>query len=86
MRKKGKEVQKHKIVEEEEEAFVDDEERDPDFDLTKELVEPEDMIIEDEDEDNTFQVEKHSHALNLLEAGEFVAWVHGELQELQQKD
>ena len=62
---------------------MDDKEQDPDFDLTKELVEPEDMIIEDEDEDDMFQVEKHSHVLNFSEAEEFVAWVHGELQELQ---
>ena len=41
------------------------------------------MVIEDEDEEDTFQVQKHSHALNFSEAGEFVVWVRGELQELQ---
>ena len=41
------------------------------------------MVIEDDDEEETFQVQKHSHALNFLEAGEFVVWVRGELQELQ---
>ena len=40
-------------------------------------------MIEDDDEEETFQVQKHSHALNFSEAGEFVVWVRGELQELQ---
>ena len=62
---------------------MDDEEQDPDFDPDKEFVEPDDMTIEGEDEEDTLQVEKHSQALNFLEAGEFVVWVHGELQELQ---
>ena len=41
-----------------------------------------DDTIEDENEEDTFQVEKHSHALNFTEAGEFIAWVRGELEEL----
>ena len=41
------------------------------------------MVIEEEDENDTFQVHKHSHALNFLEAGEFVVWVGGELDKLQ---
>ena len=41
------------------------------------------MVIEDDDEEETFQVQKHSHTLNFSEAGEFVVWVRGELQELQ---
>ena len=41
------------------------------------------MVIEDEDEEDTFQVHKHSHALNFSEAGEFMVWVRGELEEFQ---
>ena len=81
---KEKEARKHKYIEEEEAAFVDDEEQDPDFNPEEEFIEPDDDTIEDEEED-TFQVEKHSHALNFAEAGEFVVWVHSELQELQQR-
>ena len=78
-----KEAKKQKYIEEEEERYADDEEHDPDFDPGKEFIEPDDMVIEEEDEDDTFQVHKHSHALNFLEAGEFVVWVQGELDELQ---
>ena len=80
-----KEARKQKYIEQEEEKFVDDEDRDPDFDPDKEFIEPDDMMIEDEDEENTFQVEKHSHALNFSEVGKFIVWVRGELEELQQK-
>ena len=41
------------------------------------------MVIEEDDEEDTFQVHKHSHALNFMEAGEFVVWVQGELEEFQ---
>ena len=41
------------------------------------------MIIEDEDEEDMFQVHKHSHALNFSQAGDFVVWVWGELEEFQ---
>ena len=80
-----KEAHKRKYIEEEEEAFVGDEDLDPNFNPDKEFMEPDDDIIEGEEEENTFQVEKHSHALNFSEAGEFVAWVRGELQELQRR-
>ena len=83
-KEKEKEAHKCKYIEEEEVAFVDDEEQDPDFNPEDEFIEPDDDTIEDKEED-TFQVEKHSHALNFAEAGEFVVWVHGELQELQRK-
>ena len=83
-KRKEKEARKRKYAKQEEERFVDDEEKDPDFDPEKEFVEDDDMIIEEEEEE-TFQVEKHSHALNFLEAGEFVVWVRGELEELQRK-
>ena len=79
---KQKEARKCKYIEEEEAAFVDDEDKDPDFNLEGESIVPDDDIIEDKEED-TFQVEKHSHALNFTEAGEFVIWVRGELRELQ---
>ena len=49
----------------------------------KEFIEEDDMIIEEDDEEDTFQVHKHSHALNFAEAGEFVVWVWATLNELQ---
>ena len=79
----GKEARKKKYIEEEEERYMDDEDQDPDFDPDKELIEPDDMVIEDEDEEDTLQIHKHSHSLNFSEAGEFVVWVRGELEELQ---
>ena len=81
---KEKEACKHKYIEEEEVAFVDDEEQDPDFNPEDEFIELDDDTIKDKEED-TFQVEKHLHALNFAEVGEFVVWVHGELQELQRR-
>ena len=78
-----KEARKRKYIEEEEERYVNDEDQDPDFDPNKEFIEPDDIVIEDEDEEHTFQIHKHSHALNFSEAGEFVVWVRGQLEELQ---
>ena len=80
---KQKEARKRNYIEEEETAFVDDEDKDPDFNPEGEFVALDD-IIEDEEED-TFQVEKHSHALNFTAAGEFVVWVRGKLRALQRK-
>ena len=54
---------------------MDDEENNPDFDLDKAFIEPDDTTIEDKDKGDTFQVEKHSHALNFSKAGEFVVWI-----------
>ena len=68
---------------EEEERYADDEDRDPDFNPDEEFIEPDEMVIEEEDEEDTFQVHKHSHALNFSEAGEFMVWVQGELEEFQ---
>ena len=62
---------------------MDDEELDPDFDPDKKFIEEDDMIIEEDDEEDTFQVHKHSHALNFAEAGEFIVWVRATLNELQ---
>ena len=83
-KEKQKEARKRKYIEEEEAAFVDNEDKDPDFNPEGEFIAPDDDTIDDEEED-TFQVEKHSHALNFTEAGEFVVWVRGELRELQRK-
>ena len=77
-----KEVCKRKYIEEEEAPFVDDEDKDPDFNPEGEFIALDDDMIDDEEED-TFQVERHLHALNFTEAGEFMVWVRGELQELQ---
>ena len=57
-------------MEEEEYVEPDDEDRDPDYNPTKdpeqEFVE-EDMYLDDKE---TFQIEKHVHTINLQEAGE----------------
>ena len=82
--KKGSEWEaKKRKYGEEEKWYADDEELDPDFDPDKEFIEEDDMIIEDDDEEDTFQVHKHSHALNFVEAGEFVVWVRVTLNKLQ---
>ena len=78
-----REAKKRKYMAEEEEQYVDDEELDPDFDPDKEFIEEDDMIIEEDDEEDTFEVHKHSHALNFVEAGEFIVWVRATLNELQ---
>ena len=75
---KEKEARKCKYIEEEEAAFVDEEDKDPDFNPEWEFIAPDDDTINDEGED-TFQVEKHSHALNFAEARELVVWVRSEL-------
>ena len=82
-KKKKQEIEsrKRKYQEDEEEQFIDDEDRDPDFDPDKEEDVADDETIEDENEEDTFQIEKHSHALNFSEAGEFVVWVRGKLEE-----
>ena len=78
-----REAKKRKYMAEEEERYADDEELDPDFDPEKEVIEEDDMVIEEDDEEDTFEVHKHSHALNFAEAGEFVVWVRATLNELQ---
>ena len=78
-----REAKKRKYMAEEEERYADDEELDPDFDPGKEFIEEDDMVIEEDDEEDTFEVHKHSHALNFAEAGEFVVWVRATLNELQ---
>ena len=78
-----REAKKRKYLAEEEERYADDEELDPDFNPDKEFIEEDDMVIEEDDEEDTFEVHKHSHALNFAEAGEFVVWVRATLNELQ---
>ena len=82
-KKQEKESRKQKYQEDEEEQFIDDEDRDPDFDPDKEEDVADNETKEDKNEEDTFQIEKHSHALNFSEAGEFVVWVTGELEELK---
>ena len=48
---------------------MDDEDKDPDFNPEGEFIAPDDDTINDEEED-TFQVEKHSHALNFMQRQE----------------
>ena len=69
----GLKVRKRKCDEVEEEYVeLDDEDKDPDYNPTKDLeqeFEEEDTYLDDEE---TFEIEKHIHAINLHEAGEYV--------------
>ena len=58
--------------EEEEYCKVDDEDKDPDYQPDKDPEQ--DFILEDAelDEEETFMIEKHVHAINLQEAGNYV--------------
>ena len=58
--------------EEEEYCKVDDEDKDPDYQPDKDPEQ--DFIIEDAelDEEETFEIEKHVHAINLQEVGDYV--------------
>ena len=51
---------------------MDDPEKDPDYQPDKDPEQ--DFIMEDAelDEEETFEIEKHMHAINLQEAGDFV--------------
>ena len=70
----GLKSQKHKrdAVEEEEYCEVDDLDKDPDYQPDKDPEQ--DFITEDVelDEEETFEIEKHMHAINLQEAGDYV--------------
>ena len=59
-------------TEEEEYREVDDEEKDPDY--QPEQDPEQDFIVEDAelDEEETFKIEKHMHAINLQEAGDYI--------------
>ena len=51
---------------------LDDEDKDPDYNPTKDPeqeFEEEDMYLDDEE---TFEIEKHVHATNLQEAGDYI--------------
>ena len=62
----------HEGEEEEEYREVDDEDKDPDYRLEKDPKQ--DFIIEDAelDEEETSEIEKHVHAINLQEAGNYM--------------
>ena len=56
----------------EEYVDLDDEDKDPDYNPTKDPereFEEEDTYLDDEE---TFEIEKHVHAINLQEAGDYV--------------
>ena len=63
---------RHEGEEEEEYREMDDEDKDPDYRPEKDPEQ--DFIIEDAelDEEETFEIEKHVHAINLQEAGDYV--------------
>ena len=63
---------KHKTEEEEEEVMIDDTDKDKDYNPNDD---PEaDFVVEDQemDDEDTFEVEKHVHALNFEEAGDYL--------------
>ena len=70
----GLKVRKRRCEGEEEEEYceVDDEDKDPDYQPEKDPEQ--DFIVEDAelDEEETFEIEKHVHAINLQEAGDYV--------------
>ena len=63
---------KRKEIEEEEYSEVDDEDKDPDYQPEDDLKK--DFIVEDAelDEEETLEIEKHMHAINLQEAGDYI--------------
>ena len=69
----GLKARKHKCDEVEEEYVeLDDEDKDPDYNPTKDPeqeFEEEDMYLDDEE---MFEIEKHVHATNLQEVGDYV--------------
>ena len=71
--KLGLKSRKCKRDNEEEYQEIDDKDRDPDYQLDKD---PEvDFIAEDADiegDEDTFKIEKHVHAINLQESGDYV--------------
>ena len=59
-------------MEEEEYVEPDDKDRDPDYNPTKD---PKQKFVEENtylDDEETFEIEKHVHAINLQEAGDYV--------------
>ena len=70
----GLKARKRRREGEEEEEYheVDDEDKDPDYQPEKDPEQ--DFIVEDAelDEEETFEIEKHVHAINLQEAGDYV--------------
>ena len=76
---------KARLEEEEEEEEQDDEDRDPDYnpdkDPDKDFIDNESIMMEDED---VIEVEKHSHAINFKESGEYTVWIRDNLVELEE--
>ena len=70
----GLKAKKRRCEGEEEEEYceVDDKDKDPDYQPEKDPKQ--DFIIEDAelDEEETFEIEKHVHAINIQEAGDYV--------------
>ena len=81
-RKKKK--QRLEIDEEEEEEEKDDEDQDPDYNPDKD---PENDFIDDEsiftEDQDVMEIEKHSHAINFKESGEYTVWIRDNLDELE---
>ena len=71
-REKRQKKRKHKTEEEEEEEMIDDTDKDKDYNPDDD---PEaDFVVGDQemDDEDTFEVEKHVHALNFEEAGDYL--------------
>ena len=73
----GLKARKQRHEEAEEEYIeLDDKDRDPDYNPTKD---PEQEFKEEDtylDDKETFEIEKHVHAINLKEAGDYVVEIH----------
>ena len=69
---KARKRRRDEDAEEEEVGEVDDEDKDPDYDPAGDPEQ--EFVLEDTelDEEETFEIEKHVHAVNLQEAGDYV--------------
>ena len=69
---KAKRRKRDEGAEEEEFGEVDDEDKDPDYDPVNDPEQ--EFVVEDTelDEEETFEIEKHVHAINLQEAGDYM--------------
>ena len=84
MNKERRKKQRLEIDEEEEEEEKDDEDQDPDYNPDKD---PENDFIDDEsiftEDQDVMEIEKHSHAINFKESGEYTVWIRDNLDELE---
>ena len=72
----GLKARKRKHETEEEYVEVDDNNKDPDYNPIKD---PEQEFVAEDtylDDEETFEIEKHMHAINLQEAGDYVVEIH----------